>query len=71
MPRNGGVNLSDLVVRRAVHDKGGSVLVASKNAQGRTYTVTIEVSGLFPDGLDPRPDDNIDMSIGFDQRMKA
>lgn len=71
MARNGAVNLNDLVVRRAVHDKGGSVLVASKNAAGRTYTVTIEVSGLFPDGLDPRPDDTVDMAIAFDQRVKA
>ncbi len=72
MPRNGLVNLVNAVVSDVINRKASaSRIVATKNAQGATFTITIESSQPFPDGMDLRPDDTIDVQIQFDQKVKA
>lgn len=69
--RNGSVALNNLVVSQVLHTKGVARLIASRDVQGKTYTVTVEVSGGFPDSMAVREDDTIDVALGFDQRVKA
>jgi hypothetical protein len=66
--RNGSSTLDGMVVTQVFHLKTGtSRIVATK--QG--FTITIERTQPFPDGMDLRPDDTIDVSIAFDQKVKA
>ena len=68
MPRSGNIPLADAVVVDVVNRKAaGSRIVATKGP----YTITIERSGAFPDGMDLRPDDTIDVVVAFDQKVKA
>jgi hypothetical protein len=68
MPRNGTVSLDNAVVADVANSKlGTSRVVALKGP----YKVTIERTGPFPDGMELRPDDTIDVSFGFDQKVKA
>ncbi len=72
MARNGNVNLKDLLVSTVVNQKtGGSRLVASRQQGGQTYTVTIEVTGKFPDDMIARPDDTLDVGIAYDPKVSA
>jgi hypothetical protein len=65
MPRNGAVNLNDLVVQRVLHVKNGtSVLVAQKGQ----FTVTIEKTGQFPDDMHVRPDGTLDLRLEYDPK---
>lgn len=68
MPRSGTVSLDAAVVTDVVNRKAA---VSRVVAQKGPYTITIERSGPFPDGMDLRPDDTIDVSLAFDQKVKA
>lgn len=68
MPRNGVVPLNDATVVDVTNRKTGlSRVVATKGA----YTITIERNGAFPDSMELRPDDTIDVVVSFDPRVKA
>lgn len=68
MGRNGAVSLDNVTVTDVANSKTGrSRIVATKGP----YTVTIEKNGPFPDGMDLRPDDVIDVAVAYDQKVKA
>jgi hypothetical protein len=68
MPRSGNQSLDGAVVTEVINRKTGpSRIVATRNA----FTITIERTGPFPDGMDLRPDDTIDITLAFDQKVKA
>jgi hypothetical protein len=69
--KTGSVALNNLVVSKVVHGKTASSMTMSKNVQGQQYVVTIETAGQFPDGMDPRPDDTIDLALNYDPKVKA
>jgi hypothetical protein len=69
--KTGAVSLNGLVVSKVIHGKTASTLIMSKDVQSKTFTVTIEVNGMFPDGMDPRPDDTIDLALNYDPKVKA
>lgn len=71
MAKTGAVSINNLVVSKVLHTKTASTLVMSKAVQGQQYTITIETAGMFPDGMDPRPDDTIDCSFAFEQKVKT
>ena len=68
MAKSGLVTMDAATVTDVVNRKsGGSRIVATKGP----YTVTIERTGPFPDGMDLRPDDTIDVTLAYDQKVKA
>lgn len=68
MPRNGGANLDNMVVLACENRKAGTSRLVLGKGQ---FTVTIEKQGPFPDGMSPQPDDTIDVSFSYDQKLKA
>lgn len=65
MAKAGSIPLTDLVVKRVIHDKAGtSTLLIAKGP----YTITIEKSGAFPDDFNPRPDGLVDLKLDYDPK---
>jgi hypothetical protein len=69
MAKTGTATLTDATVTRTVHDKAVSVLVATKDTPQGKFTITIERVGLFPAGMDLRPDDTIDVVINYSPKV--